>query len=247
MQYEWSRFSEGITNLKLNAGLLVFFCAAVLFAVCRKKSGSKVWAYSSVAWGVLLFFPVSALVLLKFYTPFYDWSDLFVLFPMEMVLGFGGAELWAYLQKKEIPGLRWNGIGKNIIAVCSVWVLLLFATNFHAFDAKTEADENGIPVKASEAFRALEQAVGEQELVLAAPDEVLAYTRLYNASWTPLYGRDLWSGRAASYINSGYTERDYRYYTILKEMVLPEEERGELTALVSEGAADCVILSLIHI
>ena len=76
---------------------------------------------------------------------------------------------------------------------------------------------------------------------MAAPPEMLQYARLFEPSWRPVYGRDLWSSKSASYINSGY-DREYQYYTLLADARLPEDECTELISLINEGYADCIIV-----
>ena len=78
-------------------------------------------------------------------------------------------------------------------------------------------------------------------MVLAAKWDMLQYARLYEQAWILLYGRDLWNGRSASYIFSGY-DREYVYYDYLKYDVLELGEYKELTVLVNENIVDCMIV-----
>lgn len=242
MQLEWNRFLDGIVNFKENQGILWFFCAAVLVYGLKQASQAKRSLLTvSLVLGVLVLFPATAVILLKFYTPFYHWNDLQLLFPLVLLLGFGAVELYEFLVKKDIPGMNLGQGAKRIISGFCVLVLFLVATNFHGFDQKPKAEEHGIPVESAETFEALRQVVGEKQIVLAAPPEMLQYARLYEATWRPVYGRDLWNGKAASYINSGY-EWEWDYYILLEDALLPEEECERLISLINEGKADCIIV-----
>lgn len=242
MLLEWNRWLSGLTSFKEEQGILVIFCIAVLvmwFKRAADKERSLVLL--SVVLGVLVFCPFTAFVLLKGYTPFYDWLDLQLIFPLTLLLSYGGVELWMYVSKAEIPGLHLNKRWKGLIAGCCVVVLLLTGTTFHAFDNRLKADKNGVPVEVSVVLGLIREEVGEYPLVLAAPSEVLLYTRLFEDNWVPLYGQDLWSPKAASYIYSGYSV-EYQYYELLEEEWLEQEELQEFKQLLLEGPAECVIV-----
>ena len=242
MQLEWNRFLSGLLDFKETQGMLWLFCAAVL-VICLKhvyfrKQG---WPLMCIALGVLILFPVTAIVLLKVYTPFYDWKDLQQLFPFVFLVAFGLVELYGFLTKKDVPGVRLGQRAKNIIGGCCVIVCLLVATNFRGLEQGEKAEEHGVPIECAEVFEALWQVINDEPVVLAAPPEMLQYARLYEPAWRPVYGRDLWSGKSASYINSGY-DWEYEFYTLLEDARLPEEECERLISLINEGKVDCTIV-----
>lgn len=242
MQLEWTRFIEGITSFKTNQGMLWILGGAFLVWIqYRGKARGNILFWTCVLNGFLVLCPFSAVVLLKIYTPFYGWKDLQQLFPLMLLMSLAGVELFWYLKKLEIPGLRLGQNVKTVISAVCVVVLLLFATNFHGFDQKDEADEHGVPLETAEVFDALYEVIGDREMVIAAKWDMLQYARLYEPAWIPFYGRDLWNGKAASYINSGY-DREYVYYDYLKYDVLPLVEYKELTGVINENMVDCMIV-----
>jgi hypothetical protein len=180
-------------------------------------------------------------MLLKVYTPYYDWKDLQQIFPIVILLAFGGVELFDFLRRQAIPGLQVGRKAKSIVSIACVMILFAVATNFYGLEKHEDADERGIPLAASEVFDALYQVVGDESFVLAAPAEMLQYARMYEGGWQPIYGRDLWSGKSASYINSNY-EWEYEYYTLLEDAGLTEDERVRVAEVINEGKADCVIV-----
>jgi len=152
-----------------------------------------------------------------------------------------GVMLFAYLKELRVPGLDKKKSVRVCVAVASVVLLFATATSFHGFDVRGKADDKGVPVEVSKAFDALEEYVSDEPIVLAAPSEVLKYTRLYNHHWKQLYGRDLWDAKAASYINSGYTS-EYQYYEYLEKIEPELEVRDGFAPLIEEGEADCIIV-----
>ncbi len=242
MQLEWSRFLNGIVVFKESQGMFWLLSAAVLMIGLKTGLYKKHrWLLTSLVLGVLVLFPVTAIVLLKGYTPFYNWNDLQQLFPITLLLSIGGVELYTYISKQRIPGLRLGKVARAMISAFLVAVLLLVATNFHGFDQRQKADEHGIPVESAEVFEALYEIVGDKAVVLAASPEILQYARVYEPAWKPMYGRDLWNGKAASYINSGY-DWEWEFYTLLVDDLLPSEECDELVTLINKEKADCIVV-----
>lgn len=242
MQLEWNRFLSGIVDLKENHGFLWLVSVALLVLGIKKVAPQKQrLLMAGVLLGVLVIFPLTAVMLLEIYTPFYDWNDLQQMFPITLLISYGIVGLYDYLRKQNVPGVRLGQSAQNMISGICIILLLMVSTNFHGFDGRQEADERGIPVESAEVFGALWQVVGEEPIVLAAPPEMLQYARLYESAWRPVYGRDLWSSKSASYINSGY-DMEYQYYTLLTDARLPEDECTELISLINKGYADCIIV-----
>lgn len=242
MQLEWNRWMEGMTAFKTGQGMLWIFCL-ILFVLLWWRGELKRHSLFvvSIILGILTICPVTAVVLLKVYTPFYGWSDLQQILPMTLLLAVLGVEAFWFLKDMNVPGLRLGQTAKNTISGICVVILLLTATNFHGFDERPKANAGGVPAEVAVLFEALYDVVGEQPIVLAASGEMLQYTRLFEDDWQPLYGRDLWSAKSASYINSGY-DTEYEYYTFLGKAELEPEEYNRLTALINEEQVDCVIV-----
>lgn len=242
MQLEWNKWLSGLTTFKERQGLLVLLCFIVLgmwFSRTSKKE-KCLWILAA-GLGVLVFCPLSAVVLMKGYTPFYDWMDLQLIFPFTLLLGYGGTVLVTYLSKKGITGLYLSKTSKMLIAWCCTVIILFVGTTFHTFDVRSKATDHGVPVEVAEVLKIIQDEIGEYPLVLAAPSEILLYMRLYEETWEPLYGRDLWSPKAAAYIHSGYGV-EYQYYELLEKDWLEEEEFVKLQELILTGPAECVLV-----
>lgn len=242
MQLEWNRFLEGVMLFKQQQGLVWLCCVAgfvILF--CSKKERKNPLWITMLLMGCMILFPVTALVLLKGFTPYYDWLDLQAIFPVALLMGYLGLKTFDYLKEKRIPGIQYSQTKNKLVAAVSVVCLFAVATTFHAFGAQEKADASGVPMETSKVFTALSETVDTEKIVLAAPSDMLSYTRLYNPEWQPLYGRDLWNSKAASYIDSGYTT-EYQYYEFLNQMEPRAEERDDFIALIEEGMADCIIV-----
>ena len=242
MQLEWNRFLEGLALFKQHQGL-VWICFVALFTILfakQKIKGNALWMTALVL-GVATVLPVTALVLLKFYTPYYNWLDLQNVFPTVLCMGCLGVYLFEYLKERDIPGVRMGKAAKGCIAAICVAILFVTATTFYGMGEREQADAHGVPVETAKAFEALEEVVSAESMVVVAPSHVLQYVRFFNNNWETLYGRDLWDGKAASYIDSGY-DTEYQFYEYL-EMLEPElEARDGFAPLVESGKADCIIV-----
>lgn len=242
MQLEWNKWLTGMQAFKEGQGMLWIFCLAVFLILWKKldKKQQRLFGFAAIM-GILIICPLTAVVLLKGYTPFYDWMDLQLLVPITLLLAVGAVEIIGLLEKMTIPGLHLKGIAKNTISLLCVVVLLFAGATFHGFDKRQEADVTGVPVEVAEVLDPIHRMVADKPVVLAAPSSILLYTRLYEVNWQPLYGRDLWSAKAASYINSGYNV-EYEFYELLEKEQLSEEEFKQLSDLILEGPANCVIV-----
>ena len=142
MQLEWNRFWNGIANFKENQGLLWLFCAvAIVYGLKKASQEKRRWLIVSLILGALVLFPVTAVILLKFYTPFYGWNDLHQLVPFALLIGFGAVELYEFLVTKSIPGMSMSPVAKRMVSGLCIMVLLFAATNFHGFDGRLKAEK----------------------------------------------------------------------------------------------------------
>ena len=242
MQLEWTRWLEGMTAFKEGQGMLWIFIV-VLFAVLwhRRTLVRSRLLLASAVFGFLIVVPLSAVVLLKGFTPFYDWMDLQQLLPLNLLNALFCMLLIELLQKNLIPDMMFRDTWKKVVSLGCVVVLLLTATNFHGFDYRASADEHGVPLETAEALDAVYVLVGDTPVVIAAKGDMLQYVRMYEPAWQPLYGRDLWSGKSASYINSGY-DVEYEYYTLLEQAELDDGDQADFLELLSRKDADLVIV-----
>lgn len=244
MQLEWSRWLSGMTVFKEQQGMLWIFCV-VLYVILWQKGSLKKYSLFMVSLllGLLVVFPATAIVLLKIFTPFYDWKDLQLLWPITLLMAFGGVEAVFFLKDRDIPEMHIGKSVKVVISIGCVVTLLFVATGFRGLTSRMAANENGVPAETAEVFDALYEVVGDRHMILAAPGRMLQYARLYETEWQTLYGRDLWDGKAASYINSGYGV-EYEYYSLLEKNTLLPEEHLALTDLMNKELVDCAIVPI---
>lgn len=242
MQLEWKEFVAGFSSAKESYGMLLLFSVLLLAAWgVRRHARAHRLLCTCLLLGVLVFCPLTAVLLLKLYTPFYTWTDLQLLFPTMLLSALFVTEVFFYMKGLSIPGVWAGRYVRTLLAAVLTAVLLLSATTLRVFDRSNTQHQNGVPVQASQIFEALDSAIDTEELLLAAPSELLQYARLYKASWSPLYGRDLWDSRSASYIYSGY-EEEYEYFRILDTLWLSEEEYEQVHQWIKEGTLDCMIV-----
>ncbi len=245
MQLEWNRWLEGITTFKQEQGLFLIFLSALLmfFGQKGKIKNNRLFP-ALILLGLGAFFPLTAMILMKIFTPFYDWMDLQQLLLLPLFMALFGVVGTFVITKREFPGECFFAVRpwvKRIASIVCVMLLFMVGSGFHVFDKETKADEQGVPVETAVVFGALYELIGEEPVVIAAPSKLLQYVRLYESDWIPLYGRDLWSGKAAGYVHSGY-DTEYEYYVFLERGELNVDERPGFASLVAEGQADCVIV-----
>lgn len=240
MLNEWTGWLSGIQTMKKEQGMLLLFCVCLIWYFWRKKEQSVFWGYGALSLALVVF-PVTAAVFMKGYTAFYGWSDLFLIVPVLPLLAAGGVECSERLKAKEIPGFPCAKGLQTAVSIAIICLIFIFSSNFHSLEIKNTHTDSGVPSEIAEAFSQLADLTEKEDPVIAASSGILPYVRMYNMQWQTLYGRDLWDGKAASYIASGY-DREYVYYELLEAADLSDEDLDRLEALIQEGDADCVIV-----
>ncbi len=226
----WENWWNYVVEFKeLHSLILLIPLAVLLLYQESKQNDNKVFVRFVVIIGVLLFVPLFAIPLEILYTGFYDWNDLFVLLPVAILLPYACVLSLEYLK------------GKRVCWMLALVILLLAGTDFRVFTDTQAMGENGIPKEATEVFQSVEELMGEEEFQIAAPTQILAYTRLYDVTWKPAYGRDLWERDGAKYISSSYTW-EYELYNILEALPLDAETAERLRSIVLSYEIDCLIV-----
>ena len=263
----WSGWLNYTDNGKYAALLLV----VLLFLWLRKGHRNKdLLIYTSIA-TVICIFPVTAAVLMKYQTHFYDYEWIWNIVPVTMVIAYGITVFltgrWkSYEQEVRQKGntvtkkLFWENIGvtAGVVAV----VLLCGRLGNPVFVAEQELAERaqvevvlevlkerwafgGLETQEQVTASLLEQGNVQlgvaQNLVLWAPQEVMAYARAYDGNIRLIYGRNMWDKSLMGYSYEQYGDVEeslYLWMTSVEEN--PDQSREEFL----EGGVSCVEAAL---
>lgn len=182
-----------------NGQYLALFLVALLFLWLQGKEKRKEFKIFALVVCVLLLCPFTARALTVYQTNFFVYETVWVWLPLTAVLAYALVEVagcMISLLTKEDREWKETVSGKKgkiyECAVIGVLVLLLF---FGGTVALTEnvtekaSRGDGLPQEIGEVLDLLE--IPQDGVVLAAPDEVVTWARIYDGKIALLYGRDI--------------------------------------------------------
>lgn len=230
----WLEFTDG-------GKLVVLFLAAVWYLILGRKlrgpQGRLVF-YGGIA-AVLCIFPVTAAVLMKYQTLFYDYPWIWSYVPLTAVIALGGTVFLTEQCKS------WQGIVKNTILALLCVGLLVLCGGLGRGGADTEA-----AVREQDQVRDVLEMVKEscgEEFCLWAPREILEYTRSLDAGVCLLYGRNMWDAALDAYSYDVYSKETGELYEWMEHLRDYEKETSEAEVRTHVGqafamGADCILL-----
>lgn len=248
----WSGWLYYTEHGKFAALLLV----VLLFLWFRREEvGRELLVYSTIAAGCCIF-PVTAMLLQKYQTLFYDYVWIWQYVPLTMLLAYGItvflAEQWKNYKKEAMKKgetvtrkNKWQCIGVTV-AVAAV-VLLCGSLGKPVFSAKEAQAERE---HAYTVLEALAECAGDEEIFLWAPEEIMSYARAYDGNIRLIYGRNMWEKALMGHSYDTYGDVEESMYQWMKSVEADGNQEAEifLTGGVScmEAAWDygvnCILL-----
>lgn len=196
---------------------VLFLFLLLYYSFFRKKSGKNAreefsLAVYAAAAALLCIFPVSAAVLMKYQTKFYDYQWVWNYVPMTIVIAFCGG---IFLED------RWEHCGRagKIAVTTAALIVVLLCGNLTQPLWQIQPDEEGTYWLAEEnggqqirdALTAVAESASEsvsvstgEPLCLWAPREIMAAARGLHPQIQLVYGRDMWDASLGAYTYETY-------------------------------------------
>lgn len=194
----WSQFTEDGKFAVLLLGGLAFLWFRHQGE--RDKVRRLLLIYSTVAAGLALF-PLTAVLLMKYQTLFYDYEWIWSFVPITLVIAFVGTLLFWEGCNSYWKGNKWK---------CAAWAVaclgvLVLCGNLggNSWNPEKEAQE------AEKAAEVLDFVTGNgknKDICLWAPKEIMAYARQEDGGITLPYGRNMWEMALNGYSYDTYDE-----------------------------------------
>lgn len=188
--------------------LAIFFCSLLFLYLIKPKENRTIRIYSLIT-AVFLFFPLTAFVIVRYRTGYYDYASLWSLLPVTVVAALGLTEAAELLQKKTV-GKRWiryAGYAGLAAAVALCGTLSPFHTDLEK--------SRGFEKTSLQETEVLECLAGQEEwegLRIWAPDKIVEEARAYDGSLQLVYGRDMWNNALSGYTFDVYSESKKNLY-----------------------------------
>lgn len=201
---------------KLIALLFALLLAAWLLKSEKIKEGGNRLLLYTIVLCILLLCPVTAWILMKYQTGFYDYEWAWSMVPQTAVIAYAGTLLLGQIRGK-----------KHRIPAAVLMVLVLFLCgnqgNFQKI-SDTEADNR----KAAEQILvSLKQTGDEDPVTVWAPKEIMQQLRRMDGKILLVYGRDMWDEKSGAYDYESYSKEIIESYEWLNS-VLTEAESAVL-------------------
>ncbi len=214
----WAGWQNYITNGKY-AVLLLAVLVWYWFGGNKKKE-LPLMLYSTLATaGCIL--PVSAAMLMKYQTAFYDYQWIWNYVPVTLVIAYGGVLFLtegkvAAESETGIDGLQ-NAIRKNKHrAVLSLMVLALIGLcgklGQPVFDEEVAKQQRDSAVQVLDVIA--EDALADENIgiCLWAPREIMVSARSLQPEFCLVYGRNMWDAALGAYTYETYSEKEEMLY-----------------------------------
>ncbi len=230
----WLGWRDFTSTGKLAALLLVSLL--FLWIYYKKICGKNFLVYTSLAAGMCML-PVMAMLLMLYQTKFYDYEWIWSIVPVTAMIAFAGTVFIAEYLEELAEGDK----KKKLAAIVLLLGVLVLCSGLgeRSWDSEKEAAERNA---AQELLRELKERMGQQQICLWAPGEVLEYAREVDGEVQLLYGRNIWDASLNAYAYDAYSQE------LLELMYWMEDEEEAMSAEECAGflqntEANCVLLS----
>lgn len=208
----------------------------LLFFWFRREECKEKWlmVYATVM-TVCCIFPISAVILMKYQTQFYDYEWIWSYVPVTVMIAYGTV---VFLSENCSGKKKRRSIGLTIL----VFALIICCGRFgHAlFDGKDSvltSDEkmsNALNVVAeleATAGGELGENAQGQGVCIWAPKEIMEAARGLGSNVRLIYGRNMWDAALGAYFYEGYGAEEQKLYLWMSNA----EETGESKYIAEDG------------
>lgn len=246
-EYLWNAWSgwQGFTDEGKLAALFLAL-AGYLLVSRRKGSQRRLTVYGSVA-AVLCIFPVTAAVLMKYQTLFYDYPWIWSIVPFTAVIALGGVIFLTDCWKKG-RGYR-TFLYNAALTLLSAGVLVLCGgLGVNRIDGEQERQNREYATAVLEEMDENYMGFGEETgFCLWAPREILEYTRTENSKIRLLYGRNMWDLALNAYSYDSYSQEQIDLYEWMEHLTdygvsIDDAEGQEYVRKAFSMGVDCILL-----
>ena len=214
----WAGWVDVITQGKL----IALFFAAVLFLWfgCKWVRKNSLLIYASII-AICCVIPVTAAVMMLYQTKFYDYEWIWSAVPVTAITAYA---LSLLLVKCNADAQKYKkGTGVAVLLLCVVTILLCGSMGKKKNDDYsaymkvlypygTELAEENYRKQGYTAVESLREVVGDKDVLLWAPIEVMEYAREADAAIRLLYGRNMWDESLNAYAYDTYEDAVYELF-----------------------------------
>lgn len=239
MERAWSGWQNYTAGGKF-AALVMVAVVYLLLAFKLKGPRGRLVIYAGIMILVCIC-PVTAAVMMKYQTAFYDYQWIWSMVPVTAVIALGGT---VFLTEQWKPGKGWHSLGHNaILTLASVSLLFLCGGLGKGSVDAVQAEKDR-----SHGTAVLEQVRQQygSDVCLWAPANILEYARL-DGEMELLYGRNMWDIALNAYSYDNYSEEEVALYQWMERLddwaiEISVDEVDEYVQSGFEAGAEVILL-----
>ena len=184
----------------------------------------KVFVVYGVVTAILVACPLTAVMLMKYQTRFYDYEWTFSLVPITAVIAYGAVYLgWEYFGRKCQLGKQQKYFG-CAAAACLLLTVIVLCGNLGKDSAWNDGKVFGgqSVAESEEKVRILLDKLREngdnEDIFLWAPKEIMMGVRGVTGEITLLYGRNMWDAALNAYAYDTYDSESTALYQWMESL-----------------------------
>lgn len=261
LEYSGKAVSGLQRYLSANTLVVIFFAILIAFWLWEKKQMSeaenRLLVYSLLM-TVFLCVPVSAVFVMIYQTPFYDYEWAWSMVPVTALTAYG---LTVFMTQKKLRIKKW-------IAGLLITGLVILCGNQGLFQ-KVSPAEMVVRENVDEVLQGIHSYWGKGDVMVWAPHLLMQEIRRQDGSIKLVYGRDMWDEKAGAYDYEAYPQEVTDAYLwmgdiarygelaetmekpadtmqlLVKEYKLLEEAEKSLETMIATGANTIVFPNIV--
>lgn len=244
----WFAYTDAGKYAVLFLGVLLCYWYRKAGAGATDEPKGHLWrlmTYASIMAAAVIF-PLTAVLLMKYQTKFYDYKWLWSVVPVTLIIAYGAAGTYLEICRSRLKGniLKQAGLAAVGLAV----IFLCGNLNVGSCEGADTAMDRA---RTAKILDKLAESGDTDTICLWAPGEILAHVRGQNGQIQLLYGRNMWDVALNAYAYDVYDQETIALYEWMEgltegeSMGLAKEERTQacvaLETALNKGV-NCIVI-----
>ncbi len=219
----WFAYTDAGKYAVLFLGVLLYYWYRKAGAGATDEPKGHLWrlmTYASIMAAAVIF-PLTAVLLMKYQTKFYDYKWLWSVVPVTLIIAYGATGTYLEVCRRRLKGNVLKSAG--LAAVGLAVILLCGNLNGGSCEGANTAMDK---VRTAKILDKLAESGDTDTICLWAPREILAHVRGQNGQIMLLYGRNMWDVALNAYAYDVYDQETIALYEWMER--LTEGDHAEL-------------------
>lgn len=183
----------------------------------------RLMIYASIMAAAVIF-PLTAMLLMKYQTKFYDYKWLWSVVPVTLIIAYGAAAFYL-----ELCRCRFKGNVLKPAGLAAVGLAVIFLCGNLNVGSCEGADTAMDKVRTVKILDKLVESGDTDTICLWAPRKIMAHVRGQNGDIQLLYGRNMWDAALNAYAYDVYDQETIALYEWMEGLT-----EGEFTEFAKE-------------